>query len=64
MSEQSITVGEFVAEAEVVICQMEPELDYRRADLYGFISAAWPYNGTPADAACEFSNSLKEQHKS
>jgi hypothetical protein len=44
-----------------VICGIDPELDYNRADLYGFVSAAWPYDGTPADAACEFANALKAQ---
>jgi hypothetical protein len=61
MAEQNLTVADFVAEAETVICGIDPELDYNRADLYGFVSAAWPYDGTPADAACEFANALKAQ---
>ncbi len=59
MADQTVTVGEFVAECEVVINQIDPELNYRKADLYGFVSAAWPYDGTPADAACEFANQIK-----
>jgi hypothetical protein len=54
-----ITIADFAGEAEVVINQIDPELNYNRADLYGFVSAAWPYDGTPADAACEFANSVK-----
>lgn len=61
MTEQNLTVADFVTEAETVICAIDPELNYNRADLYGFVSAAWPYDGTPADAACEFANEVKKQ---
>lgn len=61
--QQNVTVGEFVAEAEVVINQLEPTFEYNRADLFGFVRAAWPYDGTPADAACEFCNEVKKQRE-
>lgn len=61
MSEPTLTVGEFIAEVEVVINQIDPELDYRRADLSGFVRAAWPYDGEPADAAAEFAAAVRGQ---
>ena len=57
---RSEAIAQFVVEAEVTINQISPELDYRRADLSGFVRAAWPYDGTPADAASEFVASLPE----
>lgn len=54
-------VSQFAAEAAVVLNQIDPELDYRSADLAGFVRAAWPYDGEPADAACEFANEAKKQ---
>lgn len=49
-----ITINDFVGEAEVFINQIDPEWSYAKADLFGFVSAAWPYDGTPTDAACQF----------
>lgn len=57
----TITVSDFVGEAEVFINEIDPNWDYSRADLYGFISAAWPYDGSPADAASEFRVSVEKQ---
>lgn len=55
------TPSEFAAECEVILNLLDPELVYRRPDLYGFVTACWPTNDTPADVACEFSNSIRKQ---
>lgn len=55
-----ITPAEFAAEAEVCLTQMDPELEYNRADLYGFVAAAWPFDGSPMDAAAQFAEALQE----
>jgi hypothetical protein len=54
------TPAEFAAECEVVINQLSPELDYRRADLYGFVTGCWPTEDCPADVAAQFVESLNE----
>lgn len=54
-------ISAFVAEAVVTINQIDPGLDYRHGDLFGFVQAAWPYDGEPADAAAEFAESLAAQ---
>jgi hypothetical protein len=54
-------IGQFVAEAAVVINQIDPEMDYNRAALDGFVRAAWPYEGTAADAAAEFAEAVRQQ---
>jgi hypothetical protein len=56
-------IAHFVAEAEVVLSQLAPELNYRRPDLQGFVRAAWPCDGTPADVAVEFANELVKQEE-
>lgn len=57
----SEAVGQFVAECEVAINQLDPELDYRRADLQGFVRACWPCEGLPIDVAGEFAGEIRKQ---
>lgn len=54
-------IGHFVAECETAINALSPDLDYRRADLDGFVRGGWPCDGDPADVAAEFVNSLGEE---
>lgn len=61
MDEQKVTVSAYVAECEVVLAQIEPELEYRRADLYGFVSGCWPTDDTPADVAADFAATLRAE---
>lgn len=58
----NMSVQDFLAETEVVLNAMAPELDYRRSDLSGFVRAAWPYDGTPADAANDWVEALAAQN--
>lgn len=52
-------IAHFVAECEVVINQIDPELSYRKPDLEGFVRGCWPPNSEPADVASDFVSSLK-----
>lgn len=61
MGTRSEAIAAFVAEAEVVIGQIDPELSYNRADLQGFVRGAWPYDGTAADCASEFASAVKDK---
>ncbi len=55
------TLGEFVAECVVCLNQFDPNLDYRRHDLYGFVAGCWPTTDEPVDVAAQFAESLHEQ---
>jgi hypothetical protein len=61
MATHNVTIGDFAAECEVVLNQLDPELSYQPADLQGFVRAAWPCDGTPADVACQFANEVRKQ---
>lgn len=61
MAQELMAIGQFIQQAEAAISQFEPELAYQRADLDGFVRAAWPYDGTPMDAAAEFAEALAQQ---
>jgi hypothetical protein len=51
---QAEAIGQFVAECEVAINQFSPKFEYHRSDLSGFVRAAWPCDGEPADVAVDF----------
>lgn len=49
-----VTISDFVTRAETAMETIAPDLKYNPADLFGFVSAAWPYDGEPEDAAEQF----------
>lgn len=57
---RSEAIGAFVSECEVIINQIDPTLDYRRADLDGFVRGCWPPDDEPAEVAAQFVNSLAD----
>lgn len=59
--ETGLKIANFVSECESVINQIDPELDYRSADLDGFVRGCWPTEDNPADVACEFANQIRSQ---
>lgn len=55
------TFESFEAECHAWLAENMPDFVYSRADLFGFISAAWPCEGEPADVAEQFAEEVCKQ---
>ena len=66
MAENSTTLdrSSFIHAAEAFMATCAPDVEFDSADLFGFISAAWPYSGAPEDAASEFAEAIMLQRES
>lgn len=51
---RSEAIGQWVQQCEAAISQLSPELEYRHADLFGFVQGCWPCEGSPYDVASQF----------
>jgi hypothetical protein len=54
----------FVQKVVSAMTTVAPYVEFSKSDLFFFVSAKWPYDGSPTIAAIEFLESLQKQRES